>query len=441
MANNIIQHKRTSTSGRTPNTTSSSNSQYIAAGEFALNMADQILYTSDGTNLIIVGATQSNATVNNHFVTSSLTVGNVAIGTNSAVNINAISVVVGNSTVNGSISTNSSVAYFTGTSYNALNANNASNLGGTAAASYQLNSTLNANIASYLPNYTGVVNGFSFTIGTTFTANTSGVWTGSTTDTTTGPGASILTDTSLFIGNNASNASINSSALSIGGNVIANSTGANNAFNLGGYTFASPSTIGSTTANAGTFTSLTSANLTTNSNTLTIGTAAYHVANGNLGIGNNTPTNKLSVNGTSYLQGNVQFTQGIIDSTGSQGSPGWILTTNSAGNVYWAAASGGGGSVNTANQYVFTNTITFNANLSVNGAIFLGGSNGQVGQVLTSNGTGNAYWSTVSGGGSFTNGASITVSNIAYSNTTGTSTGVAYQFINTISGSLDTVFS
>jgi len=503
LANNIIQHKRTSTSGRTPNTTNSSNSQYIAAGEFALNMADQILYTSDGTNLIIVGATQSNATVNNHFVTSSLTVGNAAIGTNSAVNINSTAVVVGNSTVNGSISTNSSVAYFTGTSYNALNANNASNLGGIAAASYQLNSTLNANIASYLPNYNGVVNGFSFTVGTTFTANNSGVWTGSTTDTTTGTGASILTDASLFIGNNASNASINSSALSIGGNVIANSTGANNAFNLGGYTFASPSTIGSTTANAGTFTSLTSANLTTTSNTVNVGTAVVITATGNVGIGNNAPTNKLSVNGTSYLQGNVQFTQGIIDSTGSQGTAGWVLASNGAGNVYWTSSAGtnvaaqyawtntqsfsnaitfnstanltfntgakiidstgsqglvgqvltsngvgnvywssvSSGGVNTANQYVFTNTITFNANLSVNGAIFLGGSNGQVGQVLTSNGTGNAYWSTVSGGGSFTNGASITVSNIAYSNATGTSVGVAYQFINTVSGSLDTVFS
>jgi hypothetical protein len=52
---NIFQVKRTSTSGRAPNTTSTSNSSYIAAGEFALNMADKILYTSDGSNLIPVG--------------------------------------------------------------------------------------------------------------------------------------------------------------------------------------------------------------------------------------------------------------------------------------------------------------------------------------------------------------------------------------------------
>ena len=69
MANNRIQVKRTSTAGRQPNTTNSSNSQYIAAGEFALNMTDQILYTSDGTNLITVGAN----TVN-HNVTGNLTV-------------------------------------------------------------------------------------------------------------------------------------------------------------------------------------------------------------------------------------------------------------------------------------------------------------------------------------------------------------------------------
>jgi hypothetical protein len=63
MANNVIQVKRTSTAGRTPNTTNSSNTQYIAAGEFALNMPDQILYTSNGSTLITVGANQVNLTI------------------------------------------------------------------------------------------------------------------------------------------------------------------------------------------------------------------------------------------------------------------------------------------------------------------------------------------------------------------------------------------
>ena len=316
MANNIFQVKRTSTAGRTPNTTGSyaTNSQYIAAGEFALNMADQILYTSDGTKLIIVGATQSNATVNNHFVTSSLTVGNVFIGTNSAVNINATTIAVGNSTVNGSISTNSSVAYFTGTSYNALNANNALYLGGTAAASYVTSFQLSNNLANY-----AVLSGTNFT-------------------------GSIATP-SISIGNNSANIVITSNAISISGSV---------------------------------------------------------------------------------------------------GSVNQVLTSNGTATI-WQSVSA---SANAAAQYTwtntqsFSNTITFSGNVVISNTITVNGSVGSAGQVLTSSATGNAYWSTVtSGGGSFTNGASIAVSNIAYTNTTGTSVGVAYQFINTISGSLDTVFS
>ena len=52
---------------------------------------------------------------------------------------------------------------------------------------------------------------------------------------------------------------------------------------------------------------------------------------------------------------------------------------------------------------------------------------GLLGQYLTVNSAANTVF--------------IAVSNIAYTNTSGTSVGVAYQFINTISGSLDTVFS
>ena len=60
MAVNKIQVKRTSTTGRTPNTTNVSNGQYIDAGELALNMADGILYTSNGSTLIEVGANNTN---------------------------------------------------------------------------------------------------------------------------------------------------------------------------------------------------------------------------------------------------------------------------------------------------------------------------------------------------------------------------------------------
>ena len=56
---NKIQVKRTSIPGRTPNTTNSSNSQYIDSGEFALNLADGILYSSNGS-IIPIGANNVN---------------------------------------------------------------------------------------------------------------------------------------------------------------------------------------------------------------------------------------------------------------------------------------------------------------------------------------------------------------------------------------------
>lgn len=73
MANNIFQAKRTSVSGRTPNTTGSyaTNSQYIAAGEFGLNMADGILYTSNGSAIIEVGANNSKLVVGTTFIANS----------------------------------------------------------------------------------------------------------------------------------------------------------------------------------------------------------------------------------------------------------------------------------------------------------------------------------------------------------------------------------
>ena len=73
MANNLIYVKRTSVSGRTPNTTGSyaTNSQYIATGELALNLPDQKLFTSNGTTYFEIGSN-----VVNQNVTNNITVGN-----------------------------------------------------------------------------------------------------------------------------------------------------------------------------------------------------------------------------------------------------------------------------------------------------------------------------------------------------------------------------
>ena len=80
MANNQIQVKRTSTAGRTPNTTGSyaTNSQYISAGELALNMTDGILYSSNGSSLIYVGANQVNQSVTGTLTVNSSVVANAS---------------------------------------------------------------------------------------------------------------------------------------------------------------------------------------------------------------------------------------------------------------------------------------------------------------------------------------------------------------------------
>jgi hypothetical protein len=121
----------------------------------------------------------------------------------------------------------------------------------------------------------------------------------------------------------------------------------------------------------------------------------------NIYVGNT--TSALTVNSTLV----TIPTTIALSANGSNGTAGQVLTSNGAG-IYWSTVSGGGGgSVNTAEQYSWTNTHTFNANLTIaatseliiaNGAgIEANGTFGTSGQVLTSNSTG-VYWSTVSGG-------------------------------------------
>ena len=81
MANNRFQVKRTSVSGRLPNTTSSGNSSYIAAGELALNLTDGILYSSNGSTIIPIGANNVNVNVSGNLTVNSI-VANGSVGTN-----------------------------------------------------------------------------------------------------------------------------------------------------------------------------------------------------------------------------------------------------------------------------------------------------------------------------------------------------------------------
>lgn len=107
MANNRIILKRTTTSGRLPNTTGSyaTNTQYIGAGELALNMADGILFSSNGSTLIEVGANNRTHNISTNSLTVGTTLyvvsnGNVGIGNTSP---NAKLTVTGTANVSGNV--------------------------------------------------------------------------------------------------------------------------------------------------------------------------------------------------------------------------------------------------------------------------------------------------------------------------------------------------
>jgi hypothetical protein len=105
--------------------------------------------------------------------------------------------------------------------------------------------------------------------GTATIANSSGVYTTGVVNAAshtsgaigTGTGGTVQNTTVMFIGNNTINAVINSTALSIGGNSIANSTGANNAFNLGGTAASSYQLNSTLAANVATLTANNANNL------------------------------------------------------------------------------------------------------------------------------------------------------------------------------------
>lgn len=199
MANNKIQIKRTSVSGRAANTTTLTN-----AGELALNMTDGIMYSTNGSVVFEIGANTTNARVTGNLTVKGIIAngsiggdgqilasngsaiywtsdqiagnisGNVITSSTLASNLIIVStgtITVGNSTVNTDIGNNyisvgnsssyvniySSYIYVGNSTANATvnstiytgSANNASYLGGTIAATYVKNTdsrTLSGNL-------------------------------------------------------------------------------------------------------------------------------------------------------------------------------------------------------------------------------------------------------------------------------------------------------
>jgi hypothetical protein len=78
---NKIQIKRTSITGRTPNTTSSGNGSFIDTGELALNLTDGKMFSSNGSVFFEVGANLSNLNVTSNASISKI-VANGSFGSN-----------------------------------------------------------------------------------------------------------------------------------------------------------------------------------------------------------------------------------------------------------------------------------------------------------------------------------------------------------------------
>ena len=82
MANTVFKLRRSSVSGKVPNTST------LSIGELALNLTDQKLFSSDGSNIFELG---SNLTT--QFVYSFVSVGNSSVNTvinSSSINVQTI---------------------------------------------------------------------------------------------------------------------------------------------------------------------------------------------------------------------------------------------------------------------------------------------------------------------------------------------------------------
>jgi hypothetical protein len=273
-----------------------------------------IVFWSNTNTFTAVQTLNQNLIVNS----ATLSVGN----TTANITANTTELRVGNSTVN--VSVNSTV--FSGT------ANNATNLGGVAAASY-INTT-----GAYT--ITGV-----HTMNANLIANSATLSVGNTT-------ANVTTNTThIVVGNSTVNVSVNSTVFS---------GTSNNATNLGGV--AAASYINTSGAYTITGVHTLNANLIVNSAVLHVGNTIANVTVNTTHIVVGNSTVNVSVNSTAF--------SGIANNANNLGGQLPAFYTNATnittGTLPWSQAPSG--TVNTSGAFTFTAVQTFNQNLIVNSA-------------------------------------------------------------------------
>ena len=265
------------------------------------------------------GLTGAQIAANNWTFTNAITIsGNSVISANLSVNAAIATITIGNTSTTTYSTINSTVVNattFTGTANNSnyIGGNSAATIYSTfaqntsvystfaqntaiyayAASNTYVNSTfqtlaaVNTSIAAYLPNYTGVVNGSSHAVGTTFTANST---------------------------------LVNAAAINITGQTNTATLYVTTSANVG-TTFTANSTLVNAVA-------ISTANLITTTNVVTIGTGVYFVSNGNIGVANTAPATKLMING------NYAIAQTTIATTNN------IVINCSTANFFQATANG-----------------------------------------------------------------------------------------------------
>ncbi len=219
----------------------------------------------------------------------------------------------------------------------------------------------------------------------------------------------------ITVGNSTVNVVVNSSSVYVSGTALGSGSGSVTSVGSGNGLTGGPITASgslSVLANSGIVANTTGVFVNASYiATIAANSASYLGTTAAASYVQNTDSRTLSGNinftgANSYFSGkttfnaNVVFNSGIsiIDSTGSQGTAGQVLTSNGVGNVYWSSVSGGGGGSFTGGTV--SGATTFNANVTLTSPLIANGAAGTSGYVLTSNGsTGAPYWSTVSSGG------------------------------------------
>ncbi len=318
MANNKIQVKRTNVSGRTANVTSAGNAQYIDAGEFALNMADGILYTSNGSSLITVGANLVNQRVTNSFTIDS----NKGLRFQT-VNTSAAAYFIQQNDDN-------FVFYSTNTTYGARAVYSIFANSNSSEFSFAAPVRFNANVTAL------TANGSLGVAGQVLTSNGSTVYwssvggSGTVTSVATGNGLTggpiTTTGTIAVVANNGITANSTGTFVTEGVGLVVNSTGVHVKANTGiianstgtFVNWAAPSIIGETTANGASF---VYANVSGNVNTDTF----YAATSAN--VASVFRANSLGVYSTTFFSGD-RFISG---SFGAASPPGSIVNSSIIG--------------------------------------------------------------------------------------------------------------